>query len=54
MGLARESGLRPLIALYVQAHNEEMPHSAFSLLAFTEDTVSHSSPPTLEETRRAD
>ncbi len=29
-GLESESGLRRLIAFYVQAHNEVMPHSAFS------------------------
>jgi transposase InsO family protein len=29
-GLERESGLRRLIAFYVQAHNEVMPHSAFN------------------------
>ncbi len=28
-GLESESGLRRLIAFYVQAHNEVMPHSAF-------------------------
>jgi transposase InsO family protein len=29
-GLESESGLRRLIAFYVQAHNEVMPHSAFN------------------------
>ncbi len=29
-GLESESGLRRLIAFYVQVHNEVMPHSAFN------------------------
>ncbi len=28
-GLEAESELRRLIAFYVEAHNDEMPHSAF-------------------------
>jgi putative transposase len=29
-GLESESGLRSLIAFYVQVHNEVLPHSAFN------------------------